>query len=234
MMIDNSGHRQRLRMRFLKAGRNGLCEHELLELLLCYSIPRKDVKPLAKELLHRFGSLEAVLSAGSGQLAQCSGVGENTIVLLKLLQDICVEIMSKPLRSGINLDDPDKLMKYLQMNCRHQDRELFQLLLLDRDSCLLDTLIIPGSGESLTVSCADLIFKILACRGTRQVIIAHNHLSSNIKTPSVSAADICSTVNLKNLLQRIGISLLDHFIIGENYCVSMMKMGLLSGENGEE
>ena len=220
MSTGSEGHRSRLKKRFLLAGRDGLSEHELLELLLFYSIPRKDVKPLAKELLNRFGSIEAVLAAGSEQLMQSSGIGESSIVLLKLIRTVSTEIMSRPLRAGINLKDPVKLIDYLKMNCRRNDREVLQLLLLDRSCCLLDTLTLDGGENSLSAGCGDLLFKILACRGTRQVIIAHNHLN-NIINPSVS--DIRSTLFLKNLLQNIGVVLLDHFIITPEKCLSIMK-----------
>ena len=114
MSTGSEGHRSRLKKRFLLAGRDGVSEHELLELLLFYSIPRKDVKPLAKELLNRFGSVEAVLAAGSEQLMQSSGIGESSIVLLKLIRTVSTEIMSRPLRAGINLKDPVRLIDYLK------------------------------------------------------------------------------------------------------------------------
>lgn len=220
MKHSGEGHRMRLRERFLNVGREGLCEHELLELLLFYAIPRRDVKPIAKELLVRFGSIVAVLSATPEQLASVKGIGSNSIVLLKLFQVIGVELFSKPLREGICLKDQKKLKDFLMLKCRDAGGEKLFLLVLNRESKLLDFLEFPGNVNTVTVSKQELLFKLLSCRGARQVIMCHNHLGNN---PSPSASDIRSTVELKSFLAGVGISLLDHLIVTDSDCVSMMK-----------
>lgn len=221
-MNGNEGHRSRLRKRFLRAGRDGLGEHELLELLLFYAIARKDTKPLAKELLNRFGSFEAVFAADIEQLMLTKGIGQSAAVLLKLIPGIGVELMSRTMKSGICLADSDKLQNFLQINFRGCRTEELRLLLLDRDSRLLDVLSFPGGTEMLKISPTDLVFKILCCRGVRKVILAHNHLSGN-NFPS--KADIVNTLELKTLLSKIGISIIDHFIVAGEKCSSLMKLG---------
>lgn len=217
-MNEHSGHRNRLKQRFMRAGRGGLSEHELLELLLFYAIPRRDVKPIAKLLLNRFGSLEAVLSADREQLLLTDGIGENSTLLIKLISTIAVELMTKTLHSGSCLAEREKLQQYLTMKCRGQ--ESVQLLLLDQKSCLLDVLCFEGGMKNVEVFSRDMLLKVLACRGARQVIIAHNHLNNN---PSPSKTDIQTTVRLKYLFGSVGITLLDHYIITPDHCVSIMK-----------
>ncbi|MBE6375689.1 MAG: hypothetical protein E7050_04395 [Lentisphaerae bacterium] len=221
-MNENEGHRVRLKKRFLQVGRSGLCEHEFLELLLFYAIPRKDTKPLAKELIRRFGSLEAVFAADIEQLMLTKGIGESAAILLKLIPGIGVELMSRSLREGICLVETDKLQNFLKINFRGCRSEELRLLLLDRNFRLLDVLNFPGGAGALKVSATDLIFKILCCRDVRNVIIAHNHPSGNFLP---SRDDVINTVELKSLLAKIGISLLDHFIVSGENCCSIMKIG---------
>ncbi|MBR7121675.1 MAG: RadC family protein [Lentisphaeria bacterium] len=218
---ENSGHRFRLRERFLRSGIAGLAEHELLELLLCYAIARKDVKPLAKTLLRRFGSLEAVLGASSEKLMQIDGIGINSAALLKLIMCICLELMSRPLREGVDLKNPEKLQRYLQLNCSGISGEKLYLLLLDRKNRLLDTLVFSGYSSSTAMLPEDLKFQICCCRGVRQVIMAHNHPGGSLLP---SRSDISSTLAVKKMLNEIGVTLLDHFIVSPQGCVSMMKM----------
>ena len=217
----NSGHRFRLRERFLRTGMAGMSEHELLELLLFYAIARKDVKPLAKSLLRRFGTMEAVFAATPEQLLQIDGVGPHLVVLIKLVMTIGVDLMSKPLREGLDLENPEKLQKYLLMNCHNTDDEVLDLLLLDHKFRLLDTLSFTGSSKNIFLSPDDLKFKIYCCRGCRQVILVHNHPGGEL-VPSKS--DILATLEVKEVLDEMSITLLDHFIVTNHGCMSLMKM----------
>ncbi len=216
----NEGHRARLRERFLKAGKDGFAEHELLELILCYAIPRKDVKPVAKELLNRFGSLQAVFSASHEQLLLCRGLGESSAVLLTLFRIIGMEIMPGALTTDTILISPEAVRKYLMLNYRYVSGETLFLLLLDSDFRLVDKLEISGSSSSVLLNRSEISLKILSCPKVRQVIMAHNHPGNN---PLPSKSDINSTLELKMLLQEYGISLLDHFIVSDRQCVSIMK-----------
>lgn len=187
-----------------------------MELLLFYAIPRRDVKPIAKLLLNRFGSLEAVLSANREQLLLTDDIGENSTLLIKLISTIAVELMTKTLHSGSCLAEREKLQRYLTMKCRGQ--ESMQLLLPDQKNCLLDVLCFEGGMKNVEVFSRDMLLKV--CRGARQVIIAHNHLNNN---HSPSKTDIQTTVRLKYLSGSVGITLLDYYIITPDHCVSIMK-----------
>ena len=216
----NSGHRLRLKKRFLQSGYTSMCEHEILELLLCYAIPRKDVKPLAKQLLWRFGSLQAVLNATENQLMQSSGLGENSVALLKLVKNITQDIMPDAPKTGEILKNSSQLKNFLIRNSRFFTGEVMMILLLDNEFRLLDKVLIKGYKEALSLNYGELSCKIFSCPKVRQVIMAHKHPGNN---PRPSRSDINSTIELKLLLSKCGISLLDHFIITDEQCVSMMK-----------
>ena len=219
-VVGNDGHRSRLRERFLRAGSAGMSDHELLELLLCYAIARKDVKPLAKNLLHRFGSLEAVFAAQPEKLMQVDGIGKSSAVLIKLIMSIALELMSKPMREGIDLKNPEKLQKFLMFNCFNASGEVCDLLLLDHNCRLLETISFSGKNQSVFLSPDDLKFQISLCRGVRQVIMVHNHPGGTLQP---SKSDIAATIAVKNILNGMRISLIDHFIVTCNGCVSVMK-----------
>ena len=184
-----------------------MADHELLELLLCYAIARKDVKPLAKNLLHRFGSLEAVFAAQPEKLMQVEGIGTSSAVLLKLIM-------------GIDLKNPEKLQKFLMFNCFNASGEVCDLLLLDHNCRLLETISFSGKNQSVFLSPDDLKFQISLCRGVRQVIMVHNHPGGTLQP---SKSDIAATIAVKNILNDMRISLIDHFIVTCNGCVSVMK-----------
>ena len=215
----NSGHRSRLRQRFLRVGKSGLSEHELLELLLFYAIPRKDVKPVAKELLNRFKSLHGVFSASPEQLMLCNGLGECSIALLQLMPVLASEIISGNLERVClkRTSDVQTLLKTQYSCCRG---EKVILLLLDSKYCLVDKLEISGFAHAVLMNMNEIAFKILCCPQVRQVIIAHNHPGNNLIP---SRHDIHNTLELKYLLSKSGITLLDHFIVADGGCRSIMK-----------
>ena len=226
MIRDEEGHRGRVRERFLRAGARGMSEYELIEILLFYAIPRRDVKPLAKELLRRFGTLEAVLSAEFDQLTAVKGIGRNAAVLLKLIPAIGVEILSSRQHGGITMDRPEKVQTHLLQHFAGCRDENFVLFLLDREMRLIDTVTFPGGIKGLTMASGDLLFKVLCRRRARQAIVAHNHPSG---APIPSRTDIADTVRLKIIFRGLGISLVDHFIVTPEKCVSLMKCSAEEG-----
>lgn len=220
-MNSNEGHRQRLKQRFLNSGAQALAEHELLELLLFFSIPRRDVKGIAKELLARFGSISGVLTASAEQLQLTPGIGENSSLLLKLVQLVSVDILNKNPEPALCMREPEVIQQYLEKRFIGVKSETLLLLALDREYHLLDTIVYPGGGKNILLEPADFLYPVLCCRNTRQVIIAHNH-PGDVRT--FSACDITATIKVKKLLNDIGITLLDHYVVSEKRLISMLKM----------
>ena len=223
-MYDIYGHRQRVCLRFKSAGKKGLCEHELLEMLLFYAIARKDVKPLAKDLLNTFGSLAQVLEADLESLAAVKGMGEKSALLLRLTGAICDEKEEQHRRkkgkcrstflSGKEI--AAQLLKYAQ---KVSGERLF-LLVLDQSSRLIKILDFPGGGEFLSTVNRDIAFKVICHPEAKKLIVAHNHPAGELRP---SPTDIANTVKVKKIFQELGITLIDHMIVAEDKCISLLK-----------
>ena len=193
----HAGHRQRLKKRFDAVGLKGFEEHTLLELLLFYAIPQKDTNALAHELIRRFGSLDGVLQASMAQLMQVNGVGENAARMLKVVAAVCQSC-------GQGLWE-DKLLNLDAANTLICCEEL-------------------GSGSLAQVSVgAGEVAQFCVRRGFERVILAHNH-PSGLDCPS--REDVAMTRKLQDLLQDLGVFLVDHFVITDRAFYSMKDHGL--------
>ena len=219
-MLDNSGHRQRLREKFIAAGKSALWDHELLELLLCYAIPRRDVKPLAKELLNSFGSFKRVFNAPVDELMSVKGVGRSTAVLLNLIGVLNKEINRVDPPEYFDYENWDKVCDYVRYLCNDFYDEKFCMFLLDGKCRLLTTQCFNGTVSSVNTSLTKLICKAAGLCRAKKVILAHNHPSGNLLP---SSADVKSTILLEKCLRKIGITLIDHIIVAGDKCFSMMK-----------
>jgi len=134
---DHSGHRKRLRERFMKAGADALPDYELLELVLFTAHTRRDVKPLAKALLKRFGSFAEVIATGPRALKEVDGVGDAAVLTLKTVQAAAVrlargEVMQRPV-----LANWQKLLDYCRASMAYEDTERFRILYLNRKNVLI-------------------------------------------------------------------------------------------------
>ena len=218
------GHRERLRRRFIESGGEALPDYELLELLLFLAIPRRDVKPLAKQLLARFGGFAAVLGADAAALTQVDGVTENVAAALKI-----AEAAGRRLTKTEMLDRPviaswDRVIDYCRAHLAHLPREKLHLLFLDRKNALIagET---QGTG---TVDHAPVYPREVARRALElnasAVIMVHNHPSGD---PTPSAADIEVTKQVSGTLKAIGVALHDHLIVGRSGHASLKSAGLL-------
>lgn len=218
------GHRQRLRERFRDGGADALPDYELLELLLFLAIPRGDVKPLAKKLLARFGSLSAIMAAGPSELAAVSGVGEGTIHMLKLVQAAGLrlgreEIMTRPV-----IGSWDQLVAYCRASMGHEKIEQFRLLFLDRKNGLIaEELQQTGTVDHTPVYPREVVKRALEL-GASAIIMVHNHPSGD---PTPSRADIEMTREVREIAAKLGIQLHDHVIISRSGHNSFKAMGLL-------
>ena len=132
---DHAGHRARLRERFLKA-RGDLADYELIELLLFSAMPRRDVKPIAKALLKRFGSFAGVLNADLNALCEISGIGDTAAVSLLAVREASVRLLQDDIMDQPVLGNWQSLMDYLRAAMAHGKKEQFRILFLDRTSAL--------------------------------------------------------------------------------------------------
>ncbi len=217
----HAGHRKRMRERFLKTGLQGFQEHEVLEFLLFYAIPRVDTNPLAHRLMERFGSLNAVLSASVPVLRSVAGMTENAAVYLRLIASVyaltplCAE-PSVPLRTR------NEINTYFQRIYAFENQEILRLVCLDARGCLLRCHNLEvGTGSSVMSSMRKIVDWVMQDNST-QVLLAHNHPNGRAE---VSAEDASSTRHLVNFLREISVTLCDHVIVGIDGVVSMRELG---------
>jgi DNA repair protein RadC len=206
------GHRQRLRERFMEAGESALADYELLELVLFRAIARRDVKPLAKALIARFGCYAEVIAARPERLREIEGLGESAICEIKL-----VEAAAKRLARGALQNKRTVLTSFMDVidYCRtamaYADREEFRILFLDKRNALIaDEVQGVGTVDHTPVYPREVVRRALEL-GSSALILAHNHPSGD---PTPSTADIRMTRDIVAIAQPFGISVHDHLIVG--------------------
>ena len=219
-----SGHRARLRTRLLSGGEGALADHEVVEYLLMTAIPRKDVKPLAKSLLGRFGGLAGVFNADAAALAQHPGMGETSAAALKI-----VALAARRLaRTGVQ-DQPvlaswQALIDYLTIDMAHLKHERVRVLYLDTKNRLIsDEVLSEGSLDEAAIHPREVVKKALDL-GSAAMIMVHNHPSGS---PEPSRADIALTNRIAEAGRLLGIALHDHVIIGKEGHASFRAKGLV-------
>jgi len=218
----HDGHREKMRQRFLKHGLDNFAEHEALELLLYYAIPRRDTNPIAHALMERYGSLSAVLSAPVEDLQQVEGVGENAAALLRLAPLLCAKARLADAEKETVLTSVDRLGAYLLPRFSGESNEAVYQLCLDRKGKLLTCKRLGEGG----LSGADLdvrrIVENAVLSRASGVVLAHNH-PSGIALPS--AEDLAATERVRTALAVIDIELMDHIIVADDDFVSMRDSG---------
>lgn len=218
------GHRQRLRDRFMKVGGEAMADYELLELILFQAIPRRDVKPLAKDLMSTFGSFSSVITAPVERLQEFKGLSETAIAGIKVMQEVAVrlsreEIMDKPVLSSWQA-----LINYCRTAMAHRKTEQIRILFLDRKNTLIaDELQGEGTVDHTPVYPREVIKRALDLHASA-LILVHNHPSGNT-TPS--QGDIAMTKEIQDACAKLNITIHDHLIIGKKGHSSFKSLGLL-------
>lgn len=218
------GHRQRLRQRFMESGPDSLPDYELLELLLFYSIPRIDVKPLAKALIERFGSLAAVLAAEPARLAEAAELSHQTIVHFKAVQATALRLIRAEITDRPVIGSWQKLLDYCRATMALEKIEQFRLLFLDRKNVLIaDEVQQRGTVDHTPVYPREVVRRALELHASA-VIMVHNHPSGD---PTPSQADIEMTQEVAAALRAVDIALHDHLVIGRKSHASFKSLRLI-------
>lgn len=218
----HTGHRQRLKNRFLSEGLDRFELHNALELLLFFGIPRKDTNPIAHELLSRFGSFSAVFDAPVEELMKVSGMTESAAVLIKLVPAIARRYELDRQDHSVELKSPKAISEFLRPYFTGKANEELYMLCLDT-ACrfLVCHRISEGSPDAASVNIRRIMELVIASNCTN-VVIAHNH-PHGIALPSQS--DICTTDRIYKALKACGVNLLDHIILSPNGYSSMLGDG---------
>lgn len=221
----HDGHREKMRQRFMTGGLDAFADHEILELLLYYAIPRRDTNPIAQALMERYGSLPAVLAAPMEDLKRTEGIGESAAVLLHLVPQVCRRARLAQVGEDQVLNSSERAGAYLLECFDGESREVIYQLCLDRKGKLLAC---KRLGEG-SVASADLDVRRLVenaiLTGASAVILAHNH-PSGVALPS--DGDYTANMRVRAALNAIGIELADHIIVADGDFVSMADSGYLS------
>lgn len=218
------GHRQRLKDRFLKTGGDQLADYELLELLLFQALPRRDVKPLAKDLLDRFGSFAGVATAEAALIRQVPGASDAVVVALKTVAAAAERLARDELAAAPVLGNWDKLLKYCRTAMSREGREQFRVLYLNRKNVLIkDEVQWRGTIDHTPLYPREVVRRALELQAAA-LIMVHNHPSGD---PTPSQADIDMTRQVAEAAQSMGIVLHDHLIVAKSGHTSFRDMGYL-------
>jgi len=221
---DASGHRARLRKRLLDGGAEALADHEVVEYLLMSAIPRRDVKPLARALLQRFGSLAGVLNADPRALEKLPGMGETSAASLKIVALAARRLARSEVREKPVLGSWQALIDYLTIDMAHLTVERVRVLFLNTQNMLIqDEHVGDGSIDEAAIHPREVIRRGLDL-GATALIIVHNHPSGS---PEPSRADIDITNRIAEAGRLLGIVVHDHVIIGREGHVSLRAKGLI-------
>lgn len=220
---SHTGHRQRLRERFMKAGPDALADYEMLELVLFNAIPRVDVKPLAKKLIERFGDYAGVLAASPNRLREM-GLKERAVQEIKIIEASATRLARNSVIERPVLSSWSKLMAYCKARMGRLEHEEFHVLFLDRKNRLIaEEVQGRGTVDHVPVYPREVVKRALELNATA-IILVHNHPSGD---PTPSRADIDMTKQIADSAKPLGVKVHDHVIIGRELDASFRALGLL-------
>src|SRR5712691_9875906 len=210
---DYLGHRKRLKARFLAAGADALADYELLELVLFGAVPRGDMKPLAKQLLRRFGSFAEAIAAPPALLRKMDGVGDAVIVEFKLMQAVAARLTRGEVTRRTVLSSWSAVIDYCRAAQAFADVEQFRILFLDkRNQLIADEVQQKGTVDHTPVYPREVVKRALELSATA-VVLVHNHPSGD---PTPSRADVQMTQAIVEVARPLGIAVHDHIIVGKD------------------
>lgn len=218
------GHRARLRERFLRDNGASMEDYELLELLLTLALPRIDTKPVAKDLIARFGSLADVISADPNELTKTKGMGTAAVAPIKLVQASALRLLQQDVAKTPVISSWDSLLDYLTAAMAREKREQFRVLFLDnRNKLITEDVQKYGTVNHTPLYPREVMRRALELHASA-LILVHNHPSGD---PTPSEDDLEMTNDIREAAEKLGIVLHDHVIIGKNIHTSFKAEGLL-------
>jgi DNA repair protein RadC len=218
------GHRERLRERFLSGGTNALPDYELIELVLFAAIPRRDVKPLAKALLAKFGSFADVIAAPRERLMELDGIGENVVAQLKIVEAAALRLSKTKVLGRPALSSWSALIDYCTAAMARASHEEFRILFLDRKNALIaDEVQGQGTVDHTPVYPREIVKRALELSASA-IILVHNHPSGD---PTPSRADLEMTREIVAAGKALRIAVHDHIVVGRGGYTSFKALGLM-------
>ena len=218
-----TGHRERLRTRFLKSP-DTLPDYELLELVLFRAVPRRDVKPLAKELIAKFGGFAEVINAEPARLREVKGVSDAIVTEFRIARETGLRLAQAKVMKKEVIGSWNALIDYCAASMAHNPVEQFRILFLDRKNVLIaDEVQQKGTVDHTPVYPREVVKRALELNASA-LILVHNHPSGD---PTPSRADIEMTREIRQAAAILSITLHDHLIVGNGRFLSFRQEGLL-------
>jgi DNA repair protein RadC len=218
------GHRERLKERFRESGPEALPDYELLEMLLFRAIRRGDTKPIAKQLLARFGTFAEVLSAEPERLMEVRGVGESVATEIKIVHAAAMRLLRGEVLNRPVLNTWNAILDYVRAAMAFSDNEQFRILFLDKKNQLIaDEVQQQGTVDHTPVYTREVIKRALELAATA-IVLVHNHPSGD---PTPSMADIDMTKKIVQAADKLGVLVHDHLIIGKSAHTSFRSLQLI-------
>ena len=222
--MTHKGHRERLKKRFLNSP-DSFEDHELLELILFYSIPRKNTNETAHKLLERFGSLKGILDASVDALVEVDNIGDNTALYIKAMAKLLSRYETNKQKSDGVLKSPAALSAFLRSLFVGTQNECSFIVLFDNSKNLITY---EKIGEGFSMEHTLSLRKIASCAissNATSALLVHNHPNGRALP---SGEDIHATNRIKQILESFGIILMEHFIVADNDCVPIMNKQMAS------
>ena len=221
---SHQGHRSRIRKKFLTSFGDELHDYELLEILLFAANPRQDTKPLAKNLIAKFGDISGVINSNPELLREIAGMGEAGIVQIKIISQIIARVLRKSVRDKPVLNNWQAVLDYAYATLKNLNYEVFRVLFLDKKHQLIeDELMGIGENDQVFVSAKSIAKKALLL-GAASVVLMHNHPSGELRA---SLSDIKTTNEIAAVLKGLEVRILDHLIISSKGYFSFKENNLL-------
>lgn len=217
-------HRQRIKQRFRKTGLDGFQDYEALELLLTYAIPRRDVKPIAKELVERFKDIQGVMDAPVEELALFPGLGEHSALLIKLAKECSGFYLKKKARGKPRVCSAPELINYCRMSMAGLKDEQFRVVFLSTQNEIIEIETLQEGTIDQSVVYPRKVMERALYHKAAALIFVHNHPGGNLR-PSYADKEITNT--LKDAAKSMDIEVYDHLIIGKDGYYSFRDSGLI-------
>ena len=218
------GHRERLRRRFREAGAEALADYELVELLLFRAIPRRDVKPLAKAVIARFGSFAEAISAPAERLAEVEGMSLNAATEFKIVEAAARRLAKGKIKRRAPMGSWGEVVDYCRAAMAFSEKEEFRILFLDKKNGLIaDEVQGVGTVDHTPVYPREVVKRALELSASA-VILVHNHPSGD---PTPSTQDVKLTLDIIGMAKPLGVMIHDHIIVGRQGHASLKGLGLI-------
>ena len=218
----HEGHRKRMKERFIKSGLDDFAPHNILELLLFYSIPRGDTNPVAHRLIDTFGSLSGVFDATPEELAKVDGVGENSAILISMIPQIARKYLEDKADTANIVGGCSDIGAFLLPKFVGRTNEALMMVSIDNKNKIIScSVVAEGTVDSAKVSRRKIMEEAMKVKATR-VILAHNH-PCGVAVPS--SEDVVMTKEIGRLFAQVGIELVDHIMVANDDYVSMAASG---------